>query len=153
MFSVDRVGSLFIIVCRSVEDGADTELTTFCPADWIVGNTSVLFEACHYNGQPSNIEFNEAHGLVASRALGMVFYIGGYLLVILPIIIIVGLSCWACCRPDWTRPSSQYSAIPGPAGSAPPGAQLAVVNACQAAPAGQQGAPSSGPAVKIDMVD
>jgi hypothetical protein len=59
-------------MCRSIEDGAESTLTTVCAAANVVGNISVTYDACHYNDQPSNLRLNRpATGIQAPRGAGI----------------------------------------------------------------------------------
>jgi hypothetical protein len=57
-------------------DGAESTTQAACPAAYIVGNTSVTYEACHPNGKPSDLHFLEpAFGIRAPRSLGIAIVI------------------------------------------------------------------------------
>jgi hypothetical protein len=57
-------------MCRSIEEGADSALTTICAAAYVVGNMSATFEACHPNGLVSDLKLRQAFGFQCPRAVG-----------------------------------------------------------------------------------
>jgi hypothetical protein len=55
---------------RSIEEGADSTLTTICAAAYVVGNMSATYEACHPNGLVSDLKLRPAFGFQCPRAVG-----------------------------------------------------------------------------------
>jgi hypothetical protein len=100
-------------VCRSIEDGADSTITTVCPAAFIVGNSSVTYDACHPNGKPLELEFRAAIGVQAPRGVGIAWLVGVLPMLILAFIIAgfqYSIADQLCGKRKW--PEVDYQQLP-----------------------------------------